>query len=143
MPNHQRNEKFRNQSFCLFQPFHWKYSVYIHFFFTSFVLFVKLHLCSSYIVNFDVIDVFFFKLPHLISSKISGFSCSRCFMRSRIAVMIELALSSAPCFELFSAAPKRNKYQKKKTTNRKKRKREREEKKKISNYFVSPLVGIE
>lgn len=42
-----------------------------------------------------------------ISSKISGFSRSRCFMRSFMAVMIELALSSAPCFELFSAAPVR------------------------------------
>lgn len=43
---------------------------------------------------------------YLINSNISGFSCSRCFIRSRIAVIIEFALSSAPCLELFSAAPK-------------------------------------
>lgn len=44
-------------------------------------------------------------LRYLISSKISGFSLSRCFILSFIAVIILLALSSAPCFELFSAAP--------------------------------------
>lgn len=44
-------------------------------------------------------------LLYLISSNISGFSRSLCFIRSFIAVMIVFALSSAPCFELFSAAP--------------------------------------
>lgn len=42
---------------------------------------------------------------HRICSKISGLSRSRCFIRSFIAVIIELALSSAPCFDDFSAAP--------------------------------------
>lgn len=45
------------------------------------------------------------QITHRINSNISGLSRSRCFMRSFIAVIIELALSSAPCFELFSAAP--------------------------------------
>lgn len=40
-----------------------------------------------------------------MSSKISGMSRSRCFIRSFMAVMMELALSSAPCLEDFSAAP--------------------------------------
>lgn len=40
-----------------------------------------------------------------MSSKISGLSLSRCFILSFMAVMMELALSSAPCFEDFSAAP--------------------------------------
>ena len=44
-------------------------------------------------------------LSYLINSKISGFSRSLFFMRSFMAVMILFALSSAPCFELFSAAP--------------------------------------
>lgn len=44
-------------------------------------------------------------LLYLISSNISGFSRSLCFILSFIAVMIVFALSSAPCFELFSAAP--------------------------------------
>jgi hypothetical protein len=44
-------------------------------------------------------------LSYLISSKISGFSRSLFFMRSFMAVMMLFALSSAPCFELFSAAP--------------------------------------
>lgn len=42
---------------------------------------------------------------YLMSSKISGLSLSRCFILSFIAVIIELALSSAPCLEDFSAAP--------------------------------------
>lgn len=42
---------------------------------------------------------------YLINSKISGMSRSRCFILSFIAVMMELALSSAPCLEDFSAAP--------------------------------------
>lgn len=42
---------------------------------------------------------------YLISSKISGMSRSRCFILSFMAVMMELALSSAPCLEDFSAAP--------------------------------------
>lgn len=41
-----------------------------------------------------------------MSSNISGFSLSLCFIRSFIAVIILFALSSAPCLELFSAAPK-------------------------------------
>lgn len=45
------------------------------------------------------------RFTHLINSKISGFSFSLTFIRSLMAVTIELALSSAPCFELFSAAP--------------------------------------
>lgn len=40
-----------------------------------------------------------------MSSKISGMSLSRCFIRSFIAVIMELALSSAPCLDDFSAAP--------------------------------------
>lgn len=44
---------------------------------------------------------------HRISSKISGFSRSLCFILSFIAVMMLFALSSAPCFELFSAAPEK------------------------------------
>ena len=40
-----------------------------------------------------------------MSSKISGLLRSRCFMRSFMAVMMICVLSSAPCFELFSAAP--------------------------------------
>lgn len=44
-------------------------------------------------------------MRYLISSKISGLSRSRCFILSFIAVMMELALSSAPCFDDFSAAP--------------------------------------
>ena len=44
-------------------------------------------------------------LSYLINSKISGFSRSLFFMRSFMAVMMLFALSSAPCFELFSAAP--------------------------------------
>jgi hypothetical protein len=45
-------------------------------------------------------------LSYLISSKISGFSRSLFFIRSFMAVMMLFALSSAPCFELFSAAPR-------------------------------------
>lgn len=44
---------------------------------------------------------------HRISSKISGFSRSLCFILSFIAVIMLFALSSAPCFVLFSAAPVR------------------------------------
>ena len=44
-------------------------------------------------------------MSHLINSKISGFCLSRCFMISFMAVIILLALSSAPCLQLFSAAP--------------------------------------
>lgn len=44
-------------------------------------------------------------MHYLISSKISGLSRSRSFILSFIAVMMELALSSAPCLEDFSAAP--------------------------------------
>lgn len=40
-----------------------------------------------------------------MSSKISGLSLSLSFILSFMAVIILLALSSAPCFELFSAAP--------------------------------------
>ena len=40
-----------------------------------------------------------------ISSNISGLFRSRIFIRSFIAMMIVCVLSSAPCFELFSAAP--------------------------------------
>lgn len=43
--------------------------------------------------------------PYLMSSKISGLSRSLCFILSFMAVMMELALSSAPCLEDFSAAP--------------------------------------
>lgn len=46
---------------------------------------------------------------YLMSSKISGWSRSRCNIRSFIACMIDMALSSAPCLELFSAAPVRAK----------------------------------
>lgn len=42
---------------------------------------------------------------YLSNSNISGLSQTRCFMRSCIAVITDCALSSAPCFELFSAAP--------------------------------------
>lgn len=42
---------------------------------------------------------------YLINSKISGMSRSLCFILSFMAVMMELALSSAPCLEDFSAAP--------------------------------------
>ena len=42
---------------------------------------------------------------YLIVSKISGFEASLSFILSFMAMMIVLALSSAPCFELFSAAP--------------------------------------
>lgn len=42
---------------------------------------------------------------YLSNSNISGLSQTRCFMRSCIAVMTDCALSSAPCLELFSAAP--------------------------------------
>lgn len=45
------------------------------------------------------------KWGYLISSNISGLSRSRCFILSFIAVMMLFALSSAPCLELFSAAP--------------------------------------
>ena len=45
---------------------------------------------------------------HLISSNTSGLSFSLSFIRSFIAMMIVFALSSAPCFELFSAAPAEN-----------------------------------
>ena len=44
-------------------------------------------------------------MTYLISSNISGFCCSRSFIRSLMAFTMELALSSAPCLELFSAAP--------------------------------------
>lgn len=49
-------------------------------------------------------------------------------MRSLIAVMIEFALSSAPCFELFSAAPKRRykNQNRKRKRKRKKHKRKKE-----------------
>ena len=42
---------------------------------------------------------------YLIVSKISGLAFSLSFIRSFMATMIVLALSSAPCLELFSAAP--------------------------------------
>lgn len=42
---------------------------------------------------------------YLSNSNISGLSQTRCFILSCIAVMTDCALSSAPCFELFSAAP--------------------------------------
>lgn len=45
-------------------------------------------------------------MTYLINSKISGFSRSLCFILSFIAVIIEFALSSAPCLLLFSAAPR-------------------------------------
>ena len=44
---------------------------------------------------------------YLMSSKISGFSSTRVFILSFMATMIALALSSAPCFALFSAAPRK------------------------------------
>ena len=44
-------------------------------------------------------------IVYRISSKISGLLRSRCFIRSFMAVMMIWVLSSAPCFELFSAAP--------------------------------------
>lgn len=44
-------------------------------------------------------------IDYLTNSNTAGFSSSRFFIRSRIAVMIEVALSSPPCLELFSAAP--------------------------------------
>jgi len=44
-------------------------------------------------------------LTNLMSSKISGWSRSRCNILSFIACIIDIALSSAPCLELFSAAP--------------------------------------
>lgn len=50
----------------------------------------------------------FFPTPsniYLSNSNISGLSQTRCFMRSCIAVITDCALSSAPCLELFSAAP--------------------------------------
>ena len=43
----------------------------------------------------------------LIISNISGLFLSRIFIRSFIAVTIPSFLSSAPCFELFSAAPRK------------------------------------
>ena len=46
-----------------------------------------------------------FSTTYLINSKISGRSVSRPFILSFMAMIIVLALSSAPCFELFSAAP--------------------------------------
>ena len=42
---------------------------------------------------------------YLIRSNTSGFSFSRSFILSFMAMMMVLALSSAPCLELFSAAP--------------------------------------
>lgn len=56
--------------------------------------------------------IFYFS-THRISSNISGFSRSLCFIRSFIAVIMLFALSSAPCFELFSAAPMNQKRRKK------------------------------
>ena len=44
-------------------------------------------------------------ISYLINSNISGLSLSRTFILSFIAIIILLALSSAPCLELFSAAP--------------------------------------
>ena len=43
--------------------------------------------------------------PYRMSSKISGLLRSRVFMRSFMAVMMACVLTSAPCLELFSAAP--------------------------------------
>ena len=45
---------------------------------------------------------------YLMRSKTSGLSRSLSFMRSFMAMIMVLALSSAPCFELFSAAPRKN-----------------------------------
>jgi len=42
---------------------------------------------------------------HLMRSKMSGLLRSRSFIRSLMALMMLWVLSSAPCFELFSAAP--------------------------------------
>ena len=44
-------------------------------------------------------------IAYLISSKISGRDVSLSFILSFMATIIVLALSSAPCLELFSAAP--------------------------------------
>lgn len=44
-------------------------------------------------------------ISYLMSSKMSGFSSTLAFMRSFMATMMALALSSAPCLALFSAAP--------------------------------------
>lgn len=42
---------------------------------------------------------------HLMSSKISGLFLSLIFILSLMAIMMFWVLSSAPCLELFSAAP--------------------------------------
>jgi hypothetical protein len=47
------------------------------------------------------------KQAYRMSSKISGLVRSRCFILSFMAVMMICVLSSAPCLELFSAAPLR------------------------------------
>ena len=44
-------------------------------------------------------------VPYLVSSKISGLSLTLAFILSFMATMMALALSSAPCLALFSAAP--------------------------------------
>ena len=46
-----------------------------------------------------------FSHTHLMRSNTSGLSRSLSFMRSFMAMMMVFALSSAPCLELFSAAP--------------------------------------
>lgn len=43
---------------------------------------------------------------YIIRSNISGLLCSLIFIRSFMAMMMLFVLSSVPCFELFSAAPK-------------------------------------
>lgn len=48
---------------------------------------------------------------HLMSSKISGLFLSLIFILSLMAIMMFWVLSSAPCLELFSAAPKEEKTQ--------------------------------
>ena len=63
-------------------------------------------------------------ITHLISSNTSGLSFSLSFILSFIAMMIVFALSSAPCFELFSAAPVSNNF-------------------KLSNDFQNFVVSIQ
>ena len=46
-----------------------------------------------------------YKFSYLIKSNTSGLSFSLSFILSFMAMMMVLALSSAPCLELFSAAP--------------------------------------
>lgn len=58
----------------------------------------------------DLIKIIF---HYLMRSNISGLFLSLIFIRSFIAMMIFWVLSSAPCLELFSAAPEeRNENQK-------------------------------